>query len=160
MDDHTLVRKGETTEGVLQDLTATQLKFLSFYLFCKDKSEAAKLAGIAAGTVYNWGDKIDKAKIILSMDSVTAVMELRKKYVLKALNVMVEHLDSGLPWLQHHAAKGILEAVLGKAAENKNINLKTESMIDLDSMSDEELNQLENILEKHTNSETSSDQSG
>jgi len=105
-------------EQIYRQLTETEIRFLSARVQCDTNKQAAKIAGISEGTVYNFPHKdlVDEAVRLIAQDGVSLAVELLRRAVTKAAEVKVGGLEERKPELRQSVASEILDrAGLGVA---------------------------------------------
>ncbi len=104
--------------SLLKTLTPNQLDFVRARLDCNSDAEAARVSGVAPGTVARWkaeGAPIDAVIQLAKMDSVILATEMLRRLGTKAVDVLEGEM-SGRRKLD--AAKDVLDR-LGVTAGNK-----------------------------------------
>jgi predicted ATP-grasp superfamily ATP-dependent carboligase len=111
-----------TFEELWEGLSKNQRRYVLARKEHSNKADAAQAIGLTADTVYRWPSKVDTAVDMLLTKAAANARSMLEQAVVKAAATKIEGLGSSNEWVQQTAAKEILDRVLGKAIERKQID--------------------------------------
>lgn len=91
-------------------LTLTQLKYCLARQTCRTKKDAARQAGVEPNTVSKWPPYVEAAVNALVLETLEEARQLRRSKVLDAVQVKVDGLHEGNPFLRQQVATEIIRA--------------------------------------------------
>lgn len=118
-----------TFEEVWQGLTENQKRFVLARKDHTNKADAAQAIGLNPDTVYRWPDEVELAVELLLDEAAANARSILEQAVTKAALTKIDGLDSNNEWVQQTAAKEILDRVLGKAVERKEVSESSEDQV-------------------------------
>lgn len=118
-----------TFEEVWEGLSKNQKRYVLARKEHSNKADAAQAIGLTADTVYRWSEEVDLAIDLLLDQAAANARSILEDAVVQAAATKIEGLDSNNEWVQQTAAKEILDRVLGKAVERKEVSESSEEQV-------------------------------
>lgn len=107
------------------ELTPSQKKFVVAFQRHTSKADAAEEVGLAAQTVYNWPDKVNKAAELFSDATASLAMQELEEALVEAAMVKTQEIrDPGsTKERQQSAASDVMDRVMGKPTQKQDIDM-------------------------------------
>lgn len=114
--------ENSSLDELWEELTPSQKKFVAAYQRHTSKAAAAEEVGLAAQTVYNWPEKVNRAAELFSdATAELAMQELEEALVEAAMVKTQEVRDPGSTQeSQQDAATDVMDRVMGKPTQDIN----------------------------------------
>lgn len=117
--------KDSSLDEIWEELTPSQKRFVVAYQRHTSKADAAAEINLAAQTVYNWPDKVDRAaELFYEQTAALAMQELEEALVEAAMVKTQEVRQPGTTQeSQQSAASDVLDRVMGKPTQKQDIDM-------------------------------------
>lgn len=109
----------EKLAEILRGLTTNQIRFVIARLDTATDKEAAMVIGLKPSSVASWENKkaVDEAVGLMRYDGMVTALELRRRYLAKAMAVKAAGLESDNEKIRQDVATEMIEWELGKATQ-------------------------------------------
>lgn len=125
-------------EELWSELNHNQRRFVVQMGDSRTKKDAAESLGLVIGTVYQWGDEVDKAVELYQDNIAEAARGILADNVAKAALIKIAGLDSDDEKIRQLSSSEILDRHFGKAMQPTDITTDGEPIIIQNELTDEE----------------------
>ena len=117
--------KDSSLDEIWEELTPSQKRFVVAYQRHTSKADAAAEVGLAAQTVYNWPDKVDRAAELFYEQTAALAMQELEEALVEAAMVKTQEVrrPGSTQESQQSAASDVLDRVMGKPTQKQDIDM-------------------------------------